>query len=50
MKWEKFVVKMYKFLISRRLWYSPACFLWEFDDKYDMIKSKYRIRSNKDGG
>lgn len=27
-----------KFLLSRRLWCFPACFLWEFDDKYGMIK------------
>lgn len=25
-------------------------FLWEFGDKYDMIKFEYKIRANRDGG
>lgn len=25
-------------------------FLWEFDDKYDMIKFECKIRANRDGG
>ncbi len=36
-----------KFLLSRRLWRSSACFLWEFDDKYGMIDFRY-IKSNED--
>lgn len=25
-------------------------FLWEFDNEYGMIKTKYRIRTNRNGG
>lgn len=45
------IVKM-KFLdiVDSNMVFSLPVFLWEFDDKYDMIKFKYKIRVNRDGG